>query len=128
MNHMANVQERAYGKIVKHENGINYVYFHDELTIDVGTVKDLSEIVYSSNGDGLNKVLIVQGKGNDMTFESQKMFSELPKIEKIAYLSNSHLCEMAARHMMEMAHLFGATYQVNSFTSMADAEAWLLTQ
>ena len=116
----------SYGRLFQHENGIIYLYIKDDLSIDMDIARQMVVDIRSLDNSGDAHMIIVQGRNNDANFEAQRFFSVTRGVTKLAMVSQSRVQTEVVKFFMSMLKLFRAPYELKPFSSLEQAERWLL--
>lgn len=119
-------KKTGYGRILRRENGIVYIYVDDDVSIDMPEAIQILEDIRALDSSGMAQLLIVQGSNNDMSFAAQKHLGKANVVNYLALVVQSRLQAEVAQFFIKLLKSFRSTYELRVFHLLSDAELWLL--
>ena len=123
---IANHTETVYGRIFLHENGVVYIYFRDCTPIDLKVAQTLVDDVRALDDSGQTRLLVVQGKNNDMSFEAQHFLGTVHGVSHLALVVHNRLQAEVAKFFVSFLVFLRSSYEMRVFSQLKPAETWLL--
>ena len=124
---ITNTRVTDYGRIWRHENGLVYFYFHDDVSVCFEDAREIVELVRSLDDSGQIRLLIVQGDSNDLTFEAQRYLGTIHGVTHLALVTRGRLQAEVAQFFMGLLRVLRSPYEMQTFFQVQEAENWLLS-
>lgn len=118
----------VYGRILRHENGIVYIYVADNMSIDLPQATQIVNDIVAFDDSGKVRLLIKQGTNNDLSFAAQKYLGTANIAAYVALVVQSRLQAEVAQFFVSLLSLLKASYTMKIFSQLTVAEKWLLSQ
>lgn len=118
--------ETVTSRFIFHENGILYLYIHDDLSIDEPQARQMVETAQSIDPSGQIRLLIVMGVNNDLTFGAQRLFASATGFTRVAFLTQNRLQAEVGQFLVIMLRTLKISYEFKLFYDLKQAETWLL--
>ncbi len=115
-----------FGDFVLGENGLIYFYKIDDLSIDKQTAEKFVEIISQLDSGGAPKIIVIQGRRVEYSFEAQRILLTSGIFSKIAYVIETSTQYVMAELLRDIAKTFRSITEVRIFSHIEEAEAWLL--
>jgi len=117
--------ETEYGRFLRRENGILYLYLNDDLTIDITVAQQMVSAARSLDDSGQIRLLIVYGTNSDLTFAAQRYFATVTGFTHLAFVTHSRLQVEVGQFLTTLLRVLKSSYEFRVFYDVAAAEAWL---
>jgi hypothetical protein len=117
-----------FGRFIRQENDLIYFYKEDGIRIDKSTAEKFLDIVRALDDSGRAKVIVIQGKQVEYTFDAQRLLLTNDFLGGIAYVTQTRGQYLVARLLQDLAKTLRSNFQVGVFRDMEDAENWYLNQ
>ncbi len=118
--------ETANSRFVFHENGILYLYVHDNLSIDASTAQEMVQNAQQIDPSGTIRLLIVCGMNNDISFGAQRVFASAAGFSRVVFMTRNRLQAEVGQFLVTMMRTLKSNYEFKLFYEIEQAEAWLL--
>ncbi|MAT99654.1 MAG: hypothetical protein CL608_21135 [Anaerolineaceae bacterium] len=115
-----------HGRFTRQENGLIHFYKTDGVTIDEATALQYLESVRALDDSGTARVLVIQGKKVEYTFEAQHTLLTNKLLSGLAFVTQDNMQRLTTGLLRDLARAFRAKFPVGIFESVEEAEAWLL--
>lgn len=109
------------------ENGILYVHYQDDITIDEASAAAIIQVVEAICPHGDLKLLIIHGSDNALTFAAQKKLATVPRAGRVALLVNGRFTQDVFNVLSQVAKVFRMRAEFRAFEATESAEHWLLS-
>lgn len=113
-----------FGKFTRGENGLIYFYKIDDLYIDKQTAEKFVEIINQLDRARTPKVIVIQGRRVEYSFEAQRILLASGIFAKIAYVIETSAQYLTAEVLQDIAKTFRSSTEVRIFSHIEEAEAW----
>lgn len=120
------VVETQTSRFIWHENGILYLYIHDNLSIDELVAQQMVQGALAIDASGQIRLLIVNGSNNDISFDAQRIFASATGFKRIVFMTRNRLQAEVGQFLVTMMRALKSDYEFKLFHDIAQAEAWLL--
>lgn len=113
-------------RFILHENGILYIYIHDNLSIDDSEARQMVRDALVIDPSGQIRLLISIGENNDLSFAAQRTFASAAGFTRIAFITRNRLQAEVGQFLVTMMRTLKSNYEFKLFYDLSKAEAWLL--
>lgn len=120
------VMETSTCRFILHENGILYLYIHDDLSIDGSEAQQMVHDALSIEHSGQTRLLISIGANDELSFAAQRVFASAKGFTRVAFMTRNRLQAEVGQFLVTMMRALKSSYEFKLFYGMSDAEAWLL--
>lgn len=115
-----------FGRFTRQENGLIYFYKADGITIDKPTAIKFLEIVFELDDSGLARIIVIQGKHVEYTFDAQQTLLTNKVLGGLAYVAKTTAQHLTAELLQDLAKTLKANFPVAVFGHIEEAEEWFL--
>lgn len=115
-----------FGNFMRGENGLVYFHKTNDLSIDKQTAEKLLEIISKLDDSGAAKVVVIQGRRVEYSFEAQRLLLTSSSLARIAYVIETASQYLTAELLQNISKTFRSHIRVEVFQQVKDAEDWLL--
>lgn len=115
-----------HGRFTRKANGLIYFYKTDGVTIDESAALEYLESIRALDDSGTARVLVIQGKKVEYTFDAQYTLLTTTLQSGLAFVTENHTQRLTTSLLGDLARAFKAKFPVGIFESVEEAEAWLL--
>ena len=117
----------AHGRFTRQENGLIYFYKADGIVTEKASALEYLESVRALDDSGTARLIVVQGRQIEYTFEAQHILLTNTYLGGLAFVTETKSQILTAELLKELARTFKAKFPVGIFDRIEEAEKWLLT-